>query len=157
MLCDINGLLGVILSDHIETDEFVRQQIEAEWRRKVKEEIDEIRACALRAEPHHKMRPLDVLPSVISGLTVIAAVIGMIWSFMLNQQTFQAVNTQKLDNLSDTLREIRKNADQVPLIALQLQAIDTRQKTAEEQAKKDEQRLSDVTEALARMGVRPAK
>ena len=103
------------------------------------------------------MRPLDVLPSVISGLTVIAAVIGMIWSFMLNQQTFQAVNTQKLDNLSDTLREIRKNADQVPLIALQLQAIDTRQKTQEEQAKKDEQRLSDVTEALARMGVRAAK
>lgn len=73
---------------------------------------------------------------------------------MLNQNTFQAVNGQKLDQLSDTLREIRKNADQVPLIALQLSAMDTRQKATEEQEKKNEQKLSEVYETLARMGVR---
>lgn len=146
--------MGDILSDPIETDEFIRQQLEAEWRRKVKDDLDELMDSSRRAEPHHRTRAIDALPSIISGLTVICAVLGMLWSFMLNQNTFQAVNGQKLDQLSDTLREIRKNADQVPLIALQLSAMDTRQKATEEQEKKNEQKLSEVYETLARMGVR---
>lgn len=149
--------MGALLIDPKESnpDDFVRAQVEAEWRRKVLTDLQVVKEMNVRAEPHHHPKPfIEILPAVISGLTVICAVIGMLWSFMLNQNTYQAINTQKLDTLGSTLAEIRKNADQVPLIAVQLQNMDVRQKQTEEQEKKNEQKLSDVSESLARMGVR---
>lgn len=99
-------------------------------------------------------RWMDAAPSVISGLTVIAAVLGMLWSFMLNQNVYQATNGQKLDQLTASLGEIRKNSDHVPLMQMQLNEIEGRQKANEDQERKAESKLSEVWEALVRMGVR---
>lgn len=139
-------------------DDFVRQQIEAEWRKKVMQDLEYVKGLTVKAEPHHRSKTmLEVLPAVISGLTVIASVIGMLWSFMLNQTTYQAMNSQKLDQFGSTLADIRKNSDQVPLIGIQLQNMEFRQKTTEEQGKSNEKKLIEMAETLARMGVRTSK